>query len=492
MTQEPESFAKYKVEKVLGEGAMGIVYACYDPAIGRRVAIKTIHAHLLQGKEGEALQQRFAQEIRAVGKLSHPNIIGIFDTDEAQDASGAVVPYFVMEFVNGRDLQEYLSEGARFGLAKSIDIACQILDAFEYTHGFGIIHRDVKPANIFLTDDGRIKIADFGVARVENSSLTQTGAVIGTPNYMSPEQCSGQAMDSRSDLFSIAVVVYELLTGEKPFSANSAHATMMKLVQSNPEPPSVFNPSLPKSLDPVIAKALAKSPDERYQSAAEFARALEPFRQGSDKGHQNSSTAAGDETVAFDRSDQASGIPSRRFAGKRSLLMATLGGVVAALLLASGAGYYVFQGQDGVGNGNDTASAFAGSSQAENAQSETVKPFANDLSPETEEKVERLLKVAAMHEKADRLIFPSSSSAYYVYNTVFELDPGNPRAKKGLRDMARKLEKQARTYYQQRDFATLEAHLEASLEAFPDNETFQAMQEELNRLEAESLEENNN
>lgn len=491
MTQEPESFAKYKVEKVLGEGAMGIVYAAYDPAIGRRVAIKTIHAHLLQGTEGEELRGRFQREIRAVGKLSHPNIVAIYDTDEAQDASGAVVPYFVMEFVDGKDLQEHLADGVRFPLAKTIDIACQVLDAFEYTHKLGIIHRDVKPANIFLTGDGRIKIADFGIARVDNSSLTQTGAVIGTPNYMSPEQCSGQAMDSRSDLFSIAVVVYELLTGEKPFSANSAHATMMKLVQSHPEPPSVFNPALPRALDGVIARALAKSPDERFQSAAEFARALKSFGQGGADQVETGNRAMSDETVVLDRSEPGVGVGGGRSGKTRSPVVGIVAGVAAALVLAAGAGVYLLPEKEGPEGSNEKPGAFADVPPSEGTGSGQVEPFATDLKPETQEKVEKLLRVATMHERANRLIFPSGSSAYYVYNTVFELDPGNPRAKAGLRDMARELEEQAQAYYRQRDFETLEAHLAASLEAFPENARLQAMQKELDRLGAEALENRN-
>lgn len=475
MTQERENFAKYKVEKVLGEGAMGVVYACYDSAIGRRVAIKTIHVHLLQGAEGEELRRRFTREVQAVGKLSHPNIVGIFDTDETQDANGAAVPYFVMEFVDGRDLQEYLAAGTRFPLSKNIDIACQILDAFEYTHKLGVIHRDVKPANIFLTEDGRIKIADFGIARVDNSSLTQTGAVMGTPNYMSPEQCSGQVMDWRSDLFSIAVVIYELLTGEKAFSANSVHATMMKLVQSTPEAPSVFNPTLPKALDAVIVKALSKSPDERFQSAAEFARALEPFRQGSNNSTQSSTAATGDETLLISRPNQNTSASNHKAVGKRQFPMAVLIGVVAALLLTAGVGFYTFSGKD--------APVSIGP--------ENIKPFATDLSPATQQKVEKLLKVATMHEKANRLIFPSGSSAYYVYNTVFEMDPGNPRARAGLREMEEKLVKQAQGYYQQGDYKTLEAHLKAGLQAFPENEQLHALQNELDRLGKEKRKNNN-
>lgn len=461
MTEIPENFAKYQVEKVLGEGAMGIVYAGYDPGIGRKVAIKTIHAHLLQGSAGDELRRRFTMEVKAVGKLSHPNIVAIYDTDEVQDEQGVLIPYFVMEFVTGRELQHYIADGVRFPLSKSIDIACQILEGFACTHELGVIHRDVKPANIFLTDDGRVKIADFGIARMENSSLTQTGAVIGTPNYMSPEQCSGQSLDSRSDLFSIAVVIYELLTGEKPFAANSVHATMMKVVQSNPESPSTFNPSLPKSLDAILGKALSKSPAARYQDADSFARALAPLRDGLDPDPEGSA-----KTRIAPR--------LRTPANKSSSLLPLFGGVAAALVVAAGAGGYFFM------NGGDAAPDLAAREVVEGGAD--VKPFATDLPLETREKIERLLKVANVHEEANRLIFPPTSSAYYVYNTVFEIDPGNPRAKYGLEIIAQKLEQQAEDYYRNRDFETLSAHLQGGLAAFPDNETLRQLNQQLAQL----------
>lgn len=466
MNAVPENFAKYKVERVLGEGAMGIVYAGYDPGIGRKVAIKTIHAHLLQGAEGEELRRRFNLEVRAVGKLSHPNIVAIFDTDEIEDRSGSVIPYFVMEFVNGRELQHYLADGVRFPLTKIIDIACQILDGFAYTHRLGVIHRDVKPANIFLTDDGRVKIADFGIARMDNSSLTQTGAVIGTPNYMSPEQCSGQALDSRSDLFSIAVLIYEMLTGEKPFQANSVHATMMRVVQSNPEPPSTFNPSLPKTIDAIMAKALAKSPDSRYQDAESFARALMPFRNGLSPADIGETQITG--TV-------------RATKVKRALPLSLLGGVAAAVLVGAGATFYFMQGAD-----NAPGPEFSAASNQAAEPEKPVQAFATDLPLETREKVERLFKVAALHEQAERLIFPETSSAYYVYNTIFEIDPGNPRAEYGLEMIAKRLEEQAEQYYRNRDFETLSAHLQGGLSAFPGNQKLKEYEKELARLRAQA------
>lgn len=467
MTSAPENFAKYKVEKVLGEGAMGIVYAGYDPGIGRKVAIKTIHAHLLQGKVGEELRRRFTQEVKAVGRLSHPNIVAIYDSDEIPDEAGVMIPYFVMEFVNGMELQYYLSDGARFPLAKVIDIACQMLEAFAYTHSLGVIHRDVKPANIFLTDTGKVKIADFGIARVDNSSMTQTGAVTGTPNYMSPEQCSGQAIDARSDLFSIAIVLYELLTGEKPFSANSVHATMLKVLQTHPEAPSAFNPALPKSLDAIMAKALAKAPDDRFQDAESFLKAIEPFRHG----------RAPD--PALDATQKISAVGAQKKASSSKLPL--FGALAAVLVLLLGGGYFWWQ--SGKTPVPEQVSETANSTSDVTPPPAEIKPFATNLPLETQQKVERLLKVAATHEQAERLIFPPTSSAYYVYNLIFEMDPGNPRAQNGLRLIGQKLEAQAQAYFAQRDYETLAAHLQGSLAAFPENPVLLELQQKLAGLQ---------
>ena len=464
MTSAPENFARYKVEKVLGEGAMGIVYEGYDPGIGRKVAIKTIHAHLLQGKEGEDLQRRFTQEVKAVGRLSHPNIVAIYDSGETPNPAGVVIPSFFMEFVTGQELQYYLDDGARFPLAKVIDIACQILEAFAYTHPLGVIHRDVKPANIFMTDTGKVKIADFGIARVDNTSMTQTGAITGTPNYMSPEQCSGQAIDARSDLFSIAIVLYELLTGEKPFSANSVHATMLKVLQTHPEAPSAFNPALPKSLDAIMAKALAKAPDDRFQSAEDFLKAIEPFKHG---------RAA---SPALDATQKVSPVSAQK---KSSSSKLPLFGALAAVLLLILVGAYVWW-QSGTAVQPELAGQSTGDAIPPPVE---IKPFATNLPHETQEKVERLLKVAATHEQAERLIFPPTSSAYYVYNLVFEMDPGNPRAQNGLRLIGKKLEAQAQEYYRNRDFETLAAHLQGSLAVFPENQVLLELQQKLTGLQ---------
>lgn len=271
----PEKIGKYEVVKQLGEGAMGFVLKARDLKINRDVAIKGVHKHLLDADVGNEVKQRFIHEVQAVGQLRHPNIVAIYETDEyLEEGSETPIPYFVMEFVEGRELDAILKAGERFSQENAVNIVRQILQAFDYTHKHGIIHRDIKPANIFITDSGEVKIADFGIAKIENSELTQMGSVLGTPNYMSPEQCAGQVIDNRSDLFSIAIVFYELLTGEKPFQGNSLHAIMHKIVNSIPEAPSSMNPAVSTELDTVILKALSKLPEQRYQTAGEFLHAL--------------------------------------------------------------------------------------------------------------------------------------------------------------------------------------------------------------------------
>jgi serine/threonine-protein kinase len=271
----PSKIGKYEIVKPLGEGAMGIVLKARDLKIARDVAIKTIHKHLLDGDVGDEVKQRFIHEVRAVGQLRHPNIVAIYETDDYfEEGEDTPIPYFVMEYVEGKELEGILKAGERFSQARAIDIVRQVLLAFDYTHGHGIIHRDIKPANIFITPQGEVKIADFGIARIENSELTQMGSVLGTPNYMSPEQCAGQAIDNRSDLFSIGIVFYELLTGEKPFQGNSMHAVMHKIVNTIPDAPSLMNPVISDGLDAVLLKALAKRPDDRYQTAGEFLAAV--------------------------------------------------------------------------------------------------------------------------------------------------------------------------------------------------------------------------
>jgi eukaryotic-like serine/threonine-protein kinase len=282
---------KYDIRRTLGKGAMGIVYEGFDPVIERTVAIKTILPSQLNSAEIVGLMARFKREAQAAGRLNHPGIVAIYEYGEdiAQDVSdeeatvfagpsdsqGAQrVAYIAMEFVKGRELRDFFEKGERFPLSEVLRIMSEMLEAMDHAHAQGVVHRDMKPANLILLENGRVKIADFGIARIEASELTQTGTVMGTPSYMSPEQFMGHPVDGRSDLFSCGVILYQLLTGEKPFTGESTTTIMYKVLREDPVPPTELNLSLPPALDAVMKKALAKPPAQRFQSGSEFAQAL--------------------------------------------------------------------------------------------------------------------------------------------------------------------------------------------------------------------------
>ena len=260
---------KYEIRGELGRGAMGVVYEGYDPLIERVVALKTIRADQLVGENVRDIIARFRREAQAAGRLSHPNIVSIYEFGEDVGVS-----YIAMEYVKGRELKDYFEAHERFATADAVRILTQILSALGYSHRLGVVHRDIKPANIILLPDGSVKVADFGIAHIESSELTQVGAVLGTPSYMSPEQIQGLPIDGRSDLFSVGVILYQFLTGERPFSGSST-ITMRKVLEENPLPPSRFNLQLPGVMDAVVRKALEKRADDRYQTADEFAEALQ-------------------------------------------------------------------------------------------------------------------------------------------------------------------------------------------------------------------------
>ena len=262
------TIGKYEIRRELGRGAMGIVYEAYDPMIKRIVALKTIRVDQLVGENAESVIARFRREAQAAGGLNHPNIVAIYDVGEETGTW-----YIAMEYVKGRELKDYFEANERFAPADIVKIMTQMLDALGYSHKAGVIHRDVKPANVILLSGGGVKVADFGIAHIESSTMTQVGTVMGTPSYMSPEQIMGLPIDGRSDLFSAGVILYQFLTGERPFSG-SATATMHKVLEEDPLPPSRFNVQIPGAMDAVVRKALAKRPDERYQNADEFAAAL--------------------------------------------------------------------------------------------------------------------------------------------------------------------------------------------------------------------------
>jgi serine/threonine protein kinase len=266
--QQPKSVGKYRVDSVLGEGAMGVVYQGHDPDIDRIVAIKTLHAHLMSDSERAAWLERFAREARAAGRVLHGNLVTIFDYLE-QDAQ----PYLVMEYIESETIGDRLRRPPLPSLGETQSIMVQMLAGLEAIHNAGIIHRDVKPANALLLPDGRLKIADFGVARVESLGATY-GGMIGTPDYMSPEQFAGQQVDARADLFAAGVIMFELLTGRKPFQASGLGELSQKVMAGQSLALLDLAPELPTSLDAIIRSALAVDPGARFATARDFANAI--------------------------------------------------------------------------------------------------------------------------------------------------------------------------------------------------------------------------
>ncbi len=269
---------RYEIVAELGRGAMGSVFKATDPAVGRTVALKTIHSAALSGEQSEEYRARFYREARASGVLAHPGIVPVFDVGEHEGA-----PFLVMEFVEGRTLDSAIKKGARFTLDRVCDIGQQLADALGYAHRQGVIHRDIKPANILMTSrevygSERPRITDFGIAKLAASEITTTGQLLGTPAFMPPEQFTGAPIDGRADLFSLGVILYSLASGEQPFPGETMTAVSYKVVHLDPIPPSKLNPAIPAGLECVILKCLAKSPADRYQTGEELAQDLATLR----------------------------------------------------------------------------------------------------------------------------------------------------------------------------------------------------------------------
>ncbi len=265
----PERIGKYDIVRPLGKGAMGVVYHARDSLLDRDVALKVM---LRQFAADPEQKHRFEREARAVAKLMHPNVVLVFDLGYHTDRS----PYIAMELLQGQDLLQALRQGIPFPLDRKVSIILQVLDGLAHAHQTGIVHRDIKPANIFICQDGTVKIMDFGVARFTAASTTATGIVLGTANYMSPEQVEGVKVDGRSDVFSVASVLFELVVGRKPFQAESLMKTLFRIAHDEP---AFTLPAGPENdaLLPILQKAMAKKVEERYQSASEFAFALREY-----------------------------------------------------------------------------------------------------------------------------------------------------------------------------------------------------------------------
>ncbi|NGO85804.1 protein kinase [Streptomyces sp. 196(2019)] len=272
---------RYQLRDLLGEGGMASVYLAYDSALDRQVAIKTLHTEL--GRE-QSFRERFRREAQAVAKLQHTNIVSVFDTGE-DELGGALMPYIVMEYVEGQPLGSVLAADIRQHGAmpadKALKVTADVLAALETSHEMGLVHRDIKPGNVMMTKRGVVKVMDFGIARAMQSgvtSMTQTGMVVGTPQYLSPEQALGRGVDARSDLYSVGIMLFQLLTGRIPFDADSPLAIAYAHVQEEPVAPSSINRSVTPAVDALVARALKKNPNERFPSAAamrdEIARVL--------------------------------------------------------------------------------------------------------------------------------------------------------------------------------------------------------------------------
>jgi serine/threonine-protein kinase len=276
--RKSERFGRYEILTELGRGAMGVVYKARDPKINRVVAVKTVSLAGQPPEEEREYRARFFREAEAAGRLSHPGIVTIFDVGEEPETR---VPYIVMEFVGGQSLDKLLSQDDhKLSLETALQLTIELAEALDCAHGQGVVHRDLKPANILLTEDGHAKIADFGVAKLNLANHTLAGRALGTPAYMSPEQLNGEAVDGRSDLFSLGVILYTVLTGYRPFQGNSALTVSFKVVNRDPIPATVLDTELPPGLDHIIERAMAKDPAERYQRGIDMVRDIQKLREG--------------------------------------------------------------------------------------------------------------------------------------------------------------------------------------------------------------------
>jgi serine/threonine protein kinase len=267
---------RYEIDAELGHGAMGVVYRARDPKLGRTVAIKTVSIAGLDAGAEHEYRQRFVVEAHAAGRLSHPGIVTIFDVrDEGE-------PYLVMEYIEGQSLQQLVARKNRtLPLSTTLRLIQEVAEALHYAHAQGVVHRDIKPANILVTADGHPKIADFGIAKLNQSELTLPGRVLGSPAFMAPEQLSEESVDSRSDLFSLGVILYYMLTGHRPFQGNSTTTVCFKLVNQEPVPVSALGSKVPPELDKIVSRAMAKDPSQRYQTGMAMAADLRELREHS-------------------------------------------------------------------------------------------------------------------------------------------------------------------------------------------------------------------
>jgi serine/threonine protein kinase len=293
-----QKLGRYEIVAELGKGAMGTVYRAVDPLLNRTVAVKTVNMSADQGEMAE-YEARFYQEAKAAGGLNHPNIVTVYDIGRSGNSA-----YLAMELLEGKELRTLMMPGVPVAVADAVDIAIQIAEGLAYAHQSGVVHRDIKPANIMIVREGQVKITDFGIAHMRSAEVrTQTGVVLGSPKYMSPEQVLGKRADPGSDIFSLGVIIYEMLTGTAPFAGADINAIMFQIVNLAPPAPSSVNPDAPEMLDFIVAKALAKAPDERYSNAKQLADDLRECRTQIKTVSRQSSAFAAVKQPAFSKID---------------------------------------------------------------------------------------------------------------------------------------------------------------------------------------------
>jgi serine/threonine-protein kinase len=322
----PSKIGKYDVEERVGEGAMGVVYRAVDPVLKRRVAIKVMSDAFAQNDD---LRERFLREAQAAGSLQHPNVITIYDFG---DVDGH--PYIAMEFVEGQDVAELIAHQVPLSVVDKLDLAIGVLQGLAYAHKRGIVHRDIKPANIRVDDEGKARIMDFGVAHLASSNMTKSGVMLGTPSYMAPEQIVGGKVGPQTDVFSVGAVLYELLTGARPFDGGTLQAVMYRVLSENPASLSTVVPGLPAKLNDVVMRALAKDAENRYSSALDMANDLIAIRAAID------ASAASPGTLSL-RATIESAIEVRKSremqrTRNRRVVMSSGGVALAAVLMLSG------------------------------------------------------------------------------------------------------------------------------------------------------------
>ena len=348
MSKIPKNIGRYKVLKVLGKGAMGVVYKAQDPNIDRLVAIKAVHkAEFESSADGEELIERFKREIQTAGLLTHSNIVTIFDGGVDNE-----IHWIAMEYVDGSALSEALNNNVKFSIQEIVTMMVQICSAMDTAHLHNIVHRDLKPANILLTKKREPKIGDFGIAHLESSTMTKTGIILGTPSYMSPEQITGKTLDKRSDIFSLGIILFELLTGQRPFTGDSPTSIMYQIVHSEPKNPRKYNSEIPMGLARIVLKAISKKPENRYQRANAMATDLVQFI-GGDTEYTKSMVSNDMETAVLDSDDLLASMDqyqsadnffmeTQRRATRRKRNSIVILSILVALIVTGATLYYVF------------------------------------------------------------------------------------------------------------------------------------------------------